>query len=193
MVKSKVVKNSQLYPWCPTFKHSLIWPSMKKLLNLPLLYRNTYLRQCTSYTKQEKLIPLAGWPEMWGWDWPDHLSDRAGPAFSWPLEWAEPSTCAGNGSVCQEHLDWQNTISYVKSRYHQGLIIWACEKHYQIWQSHFMSVMHFCSVVLTLDWNCVRKTHMTLSKQWNDTCHEHEAFFINVFDCCHEVPLTMWH
>ena len=35
MVKSKAVKNSQLYPWCPTFKHNLIWPSMKKLLNLP--------------------------------------------------------------------------------------------------------------------------------------------------------------
>ena len=30
--------NSQLYPWCPTFKYNLIWPSMKKLLNLPLFY-----------------------------------------------------------------------------------------------------------------------------------------------------------
>ena len=34
--------NKPKYPWRPTFKHSLIWPSMKKLLNLPLFYRNTY-------------------------------------------------------------------------------------------------------------------------------------------------------
>ena len=50
--------------------------------HLNLMGENT-LNKCVdvSKTTQQKLIPWAGWPEVWDRGWPHHL---AGPAFSSP-------------------------------------------------------------------------------------------------------------
>lgn len=94
---------------------------------------------------------------MCRWDYPHYPSGQAGPAFSWPQGWVEPRSFPGNGSVCPEHLDRWNTITwYIHQDKTEAWSIWDYEDCYQVW--HLLHTSH----IDNQSWELLRPLDMLL-------------------------------